>query len=117
MIQLNYTVNGDYQLPNLAIPSQASYPLNKYGRMRMKYLMEYRPVLYQTMLLNGTLTSHLEEISKTASRRLEQLLPVMAKAANVTEQQKIYDPISWTQQMNNLKTLVEEIILAELIFI
>ena len=117
MIQLNYTVNGDYQIPNLTIPSQTSHPLNKYGRMRMKFLMEYHPVLYQTMLLNGTLTNHLEEINETASRRLEALLPAMAKTANVTEEQKIYAPLLWTQQMNNLKAQAEEIILAELIYI
>ena len=117
MIQLNYTVSGDYQMPNLTLPSQASHPLNKYGRMRVKFLMEYHPVLYQTMLLNGTLTNHLEEISRAACRRLDALLPAMAKVADVTEEQKVHAPFLWIQQMNNLKTQAEDIILAELIYI
>jgi len=67
------------------MPQQPNRPLNKYGRMRAKYLEEQRPLLYQTMLLNGTLTSHLQEISETASRHLERMMQEMAKAADVTE--------------------------------
>ena len=116
MTEMQYTMKGDYQFPNLTVPNQPSQPLNKYGWMRAKYLEEQRPILYQTMLLNGTLTSHLQEISETANRRLEQMMPEMAKAANVTEELKASAPMSWTQQMNNLKAQAEEILLAELIY-
>ena len=116
MTELTYTTMGDYQLPNLALPNQPSQPLNKYGRMRVKYLEEQHPMLYQTMLLNGTLTSHLREISETANRRLTQMLPEMAKAANVTEELKASDPLTWTQKMNALKAQAEEILLTELIY-
>ena len=51
---LNYTKIGDYQLPNLTL-SQPKTPLGKYGRMRRTYLKEQRPVLYNTMLMNGSL--------------------------------------------------------------
>ena len=85
MTEMQYTMKGDYQFPNLTVPNQPSQPLNKYGRMRAKYLEEQRPLLYQTMLLNGTLTSHLQEISETASRHLERMMQEMAKAADVTE--------------------------------
>ena len=116
MSELTYKTMGDYQFPNLTMPQQPSQPLNKYGRMRAKYLEEQRPVLYQTMLLNGTPTNHLQEISETASRRLEQMLLEMAKAANVTEELKASDPMCWTQQMNSLKAQAEEILLTELIY-
>ena len=49
-----YSTIGDYQLPNLTL-SQPKIPLGKYGRMRRTYLMNHRPVLYNTMLLNGSL--------------------------------------------------------------
>ena len=116
MTEMQYTMKGDYQFPNLAMPNQPSQPLNKYGRMRAKYLEEQRPILYQTMLLNGTLTSHLQEISETANRRLEQMMQEMSKATNLTEELKASDPMGWTQQMNNLKAQAEEILLAELIY-
>lgn len=116
MTEMQYTMKGDYQFPNLTMPQQLSQPLNKYGRMRAKYLEEQRPILYQTMLLNGTLTSHLQEISETANRRLEQMMPEMAKAANVTEELKASDPMKWTGLMNNIRHAAEETVLAELIY-
>lgn len=114
MSELTYTRMGDYQLPNLTVPPQQ--PLNRYGRMRAKYLQEQRPLLYQTMLLNGTLTSHLQEISETANRRMSQMMQEMTQAANVTEALKASNSMGWTQQMNSLKAQAEEILLAELIF-
>ena len=47
-------VDGSYFLPNLTL-NQPRKPLVKYGRLRRTYLMNHRPVLYNTMLLNGTL--------------------------------------------------------------
>ena len=49
-----YSTGGDYQLPNLIL-NQPRKPLGKYGRLRRTYLMNHRPVLYNTMLLNGSL--------------------------------------------------------------
>ena len=51
---LSYTQTGDYLLPNLTL-HQPKNPLGKYGRLRRTYLMNHRPVVYSTMLLNGTL--------------------------------------------------------------
>ena len=116
MNEMQYTMKGDYLFPNLTVPNQPSQPLNKYGRMRAKYLEEQRPILYQTMLLNGTLTSHLQDISETTNRRLEQMMTDMAKSANLTEELKASDPMGWTQQMNSLKAQAEETLLAELIY-
>ena len=47
-------VDGSYFLPNLIL-NQPRKPLGKYGRLRRTYLMNHRPVLYNTMLLNGSL--------------------------------------------------------------
>ena len=51
---VTYSTIGDYQLPNLTLPRQEK-TLGKYGRLRRTYLMNHRPVLYNTMLLNGSL--------------------------------------------------------------
>ena len=47
-------VDGSYFLPNLTL-NQPRKQLNRYGRLRRTYLMNHRPVVYSTMLLNGTL--------------------------------------------------------------
>ena len=39
---ISYTLIGDYYIPNLTIPEQEKITLNKYGRLRLKYLKEYK---------------------------------------------------------------------------
>ncbi len=44
-----YRQEGDYFVPNLALPDTSAYRLGKYGRMRRRYLKEHRPALYNTL--------------------------------------------------------------------
>ncbi|MDO5300711.1 MAG: TnpV protein [Clostridia bacterium] len=116
MSELTYTTVNGYQIPNVTLPEQEATLLNKYGRMRKQYLQEHRPILFQAMLLNGTLQSHLAEISQTAEQRIEQMMPELAKAAGVTEELKAKDQMAWVGLMNNCKAQAEEVILPELIY-
>jgi len=116
MTELNYRISGDYLIPNLTLNGQEQKPLGKYGRMRKKYLQEHRPVLWNQMILSETLYPHLREIDETANRRLEQMLPALAKAAGATEELKASDPMAWVGLMNSCKAQAEETILSELIF-
>ena len=116
MINLTYTQNGDYLIPDLTLTEQEAKPLGKYGRMRKKYLQEHRPVLWNQMILSETLFPHLREIEETANSRLEQMMPGLMKAAGVTEDLKARDPMTWVGLMNNCKTQAEEVILRELIY-
>ncbi len=113
---LNYTRNGDYQIPNLTLSENGSRPLGKYGRMRKNYLKEHRPVLWNSLILSEKLYPHLREIDETASQRMEQLMTELMKQNGVTEALKATDPMEWTGLMNNLKAQAEETILNELIF-
>ena len=116
MTELTYQKNGDYQIPDLTLSEQEQKPLGKYGRMRKKYLQEHRPVLWNQMILSETLYPHLREIDETASSRLEQMLPALAKAAGATEELKASDPMAWVGLMNSCKAQAEETILSELIY-
>lgn len=68
---IQYHKSGDYYLPNLTIEDQEIQPLGKYGRMRKRYLKEYRPVLYTNLLVSGELFQHLAQIDKACEERLE----------------------------------------------
>ena len=114
--ELTYTQVGDYLIPDLALPEQPDRDLGKYGRMRLRYLKEYRPGLFNRLTLNGTLFSHLLEIEDAANRRLELMMPELAKAAGATEELKASDPMKWVGLMNSCKAQAEEIILKELIY-
>lgn len=114
--KLTYSRNGDYLIPDLNLEDQPSRPLGKYGRMRRKYLKEYRPVLWAELTVNGTLFSHLLEIDRTASERLERMMPELAESAGATEALKASNPWKWVGLMNTCKAQAEEMILAELVY-
>ena len=115
-MEMTYTRNGDYLIPDLSLTETEQKPLGKYGRMRKNYLKEHRPILWNKMILSETLYPHLREIDETANRRLEQMMPEMMKSAGVTENLKASDPMKWVQMMNSLKAQAEEVILNELIY-
>ena len=110
---LNYTKIGDYQLPNLTL-SQPKTPLGKYGRMRRNYLKQYRPVLYNSMLLNGTLYPHLMELEQTAESRMQQMMAELLKQNPAPD--KAQNQLMWVQHMNSLKAQAEVLVMTELIY-
>lgn len=76
--EIHYAQVGEYQLPLLTLPqTDDTEPLGKYGRMRLAYLKNQRPVLYNRMLLNGTLWPHLQDVQKTACKWLERTMTTL----------------------------------------
>ena len=110
---LNYTKIGDYQLPNLTL-SQPKTPLGKYGRLRRMYLMQNRPVLYNTMLLNGSLYPHLMEVEQTAESQRQQTMAQLLTQNPSPDKER--NQMAWVQHMNSLKAQAEELVLMELIY-
>ena len=110
---VTYSTVGDYQLPNLTL-SQPKIPLGKYGRLRRTYLMNHRPALYNTMLLNGSLYPHLMEVEQTAESRMRQSMEQLLKQNPAPD--KAQNQLMWVQHMNSLRAQTEEIILTELIY-
>ena len=106
-------VDGSYFLPNLTL-NQPRKQLNRYGRMRRNYLMEQRPVVYSTMLLNGILYPHLWEVEQTAENRMQQLMKELLERNPAPDKEK--NQLAWVQHMNSLKAQAEEMILTELIY-
>ena len=86
-----YRQEGDYLIPNLALPEEPEYQIGKYGRMRRSYLKEHRPVLYANLLTSGTLHRHLAEIDQACNERMEIIVSAMAKQEGVTEALKAAD--------------------------
>ena len=56
---------------------QPKTPLGKYGRMRLNFLKQQHPVMYHTMLLNGSLYPHLMEVEQTAESQMQQTLSLI----------------------------------------
>lgn len=113
-MELTYTMQGDYLLPDLTVPESPT--LGKYGMLRRSYLKDHRDGIYTGMLLTGKLNAHLTEIDRQATEMMERLTAQMAKAHGVTESLKASDQMKWVQMMNNIRSAAEEIVLTELIY-
>ena len=114
---IEYHLKGDYYIPNIVAPKQEKIVLNKYGRMRLKYLKEYRKADYTIMLINGNLNTHLKEIQETAQTRVEQVIDQLKEKSNLTEDMKNTDMFYWVGTMNAIKNQAEEIIYKEIIYV
>ena len=114
---IEYHLEGDYYIPNLAIPKQEKIILNKYGRMRLKYLKEHKKADYTIMFMNGTLNTHLKEIQETADNRVQQIISELKAISDLTEEMKNTDMLYWVGTINSIKAQAEEIVLSELIYV
>jgi hypothetical protein len=111
-----YHQNGDYLLPDMGLNETDKTPLNKYGRMRLRYLQEHRPGLYTRLILSGKLYEDLLDIQKAAQKRMEIITEKMAKAKNINEAMKAKDQMAWVGAMNMIRLQAEEVVLRELIY-
>ena len=112
-----YRQVGDYFIPNITLPDDGEYQIGKYGRMRRSYLKEYRKILYNNYVLEGTLFKHLAEIDQACNERIENIISAMAKQEGVTEALKATNQMEWVRYMNSIRNRAEEIIKTELIFV
>ena len=111
-----YRREGDYLIPNLELPDTEHYQIGKYGHLRQTYLREHRPVLHNSMLLNGTLSRHLAETDQICSERMERMVAQMAEHEGVTEALKASAQLEWVGRINNIRNRAEEIVLAEVVY-
>ena len=114
---IEYTKIGDYYMPNLVLEKEEKIVLNKYGRMRLKFLKENKKAEYMIMFTKGTLNKHLKKIQETAENRIDIIIEQLKKQSHLTEEMKNTDQLYWVSMMNNFKNTAEEIVLNELIYV
>lgn len=114
---IDYTLVGDYYLPNLKLEQEEKITLNKYGLLRLDYLKKHKKVELSIMFMNMTLNKHLKEVQETAQARVNELVEQLKAKSNLTEEMKNTDQLYWVGMMNNFKSQAEEIVLKELIYV
>ena len=114
--ELNYTLHGDYYLPDLEI-NEEEPTYRKYGIMRKQFLKEHRSARYQYLVLTGKLTEHLNQVDKEVREKVEILMEQMAEQWGVTEELKMQDQMAWVGRMNNIRACAEEIVQYTMVFI
>ena len=110
-----YQKQGDYLIPNLTLLESEENNIGVYGQRHLRYLQEYRRLIYINLLTSGKLNAYLADIDNQAQERFELLVTQMKEAQDITEQLKTDNPMEWVGRMNCIRQQVEELILRELI--
>ena len=111
-----YTLGKDgMYYPNLMIEETDQRSIGKWGRMHKAYLEEEHPGLYERLILNGTLHTHLADANERAEAMMELLTEQMKKREGITERLKAEQPMVWVGRMNSIRCRAEEIIRTEII--
>lgn len=113
---ISYTLQGDYYLPDLALPEQEDKPIGLWGQRHLRYIKQYHKVRYTNLLTSGKLNGYLADIDKQAEDMFFRLVKQIAEREGVTEQLKADNQMEWVGRMNNIRSRATEIVNAELIF-
>ena len=111
-----YTLQGDYYLPNLALPAEENKPIGIWGQRHKRYLQEHKRATYTTLLTSGKLNSYLADINEQAEDMFSRLVKQMAEREGGTEKLKEENQMEWIGAMNSIRHRATEIVNSELIF-
>ena len=116
-MNISYTKQGDYLLPNLILESKEQYNIRKYGLLRLDYIKNNKKSLYIKLIVNDKLNKYLHEIDELVEDKVNELIKVLVEKENINEEMKYNQQLLWIKNMNNIKNRVEEIILKENIYV
>ena len=111
---LDYTLAGDYYIPDLQI-TEEHRSIGIWGRRHREYLRTKKPLLFTELCLSGKLYTYLADLNEQADERLSVIIRQMQEAEGVTEALKRQDQMEWVRRMNSIRSRAEEIILYEMI--
>lgn len=111
-----YELIGDYYIPVLALTAEEQRPIGNWGRMHRDYIKEYRPILFNDLVLTCQLWTYLADLNEQAQNRFEVIIDQMKASEGVTEELKAADQMAWVRAMNSIRNRAEEIILREMIY-
>ena len=117
VMNISYTKQGDYLLPNLILKDKEQFNIGKYGLLRLQYIKKYKLGLYFDLLVNDTLNEYLHSIDTTIMEKVQKLIKELAEKDNINEKLKQDNQMLWVSKMNNIKNIAEEIILKEYIYV
>lgn len=115
MEQITYIKTGDYYIPDLKLPEEHR-PIGRWGRMHRDYLKEYRPVVFNQLVLSGNLWAYLADINKQVRQRMEVLVKQMMVSEGVTEELKETNQMEWVMRVTRIQNIAEGIVLCKLIY-
>lgn len=116
-MNISYTKQGDYLLPNLILKEKVQFNIGKYGLLRLQYIKKEKLELYFDLLINDTLNEYLHDIDIIVMEKVQKLIKELTEKENINEKLKQDNQMLWASKMNNIKNIAEEIILKEYIYV
>ncbi len=113
---IGYVLVGDYYIPDIQISNADDRPIGRWGRMHRDYLRDYRPIVYNELLMSGKLHTVLADLNEQVQQRLELIIRQMQEAEGITEALKRQDAMQWVKSMNSIRSRAEEIVLNEIVY-
>lgn len=113
---ISYTLQGDYYLPDLALPADERKEVGAWGQRHLRHIKQHRKVLYTNLLISSKLNSYLADLDKQAEDMFFRLVEQMAKREGVTERLKADNQMEWVARMNNIRSRATEIVNNDLIY-
>ena len=92
------------------------YPCLTVSEDEKQHLKEHRPIIYNSLQMNGKLNAYLAHIDQQAQERYELLVKQMKQARGITEGLKATNPLTWAGRMNNAQACAREIVNNEIIY-
>ncbi|MDE6953012.1 MAG: TnpV protein [Erysipelotrichales bacterium] len=115
MKEIKYVEIDGILYPDLKLTPQKEIHLSRFGRMKLKYLKEHRRVQYTNLLISGYLNNYLQEFDNEMNELYDRLVEQYKVKWNITEELKANDQMKWVQEMNNIESIVKELIIKEFI--
>ena len=90
--------------------------LGRWAYMRLAFIKQHRPQLYQSLLKENKLHSYLVEFDSKVRDTLILTEEEMRQTEGITEELKRQDQLEWVCRMNNIRSRAEEIVTAEFVY-
>ena len=88
MKEIEYIEINGLLYPKLTLPPQKEIHLTRFGRKRLQYLKQYRPIFYTNLLTSGELNEHLQMIDDEANVLYDRLIEQYKVKRNITKELK-----------------------------
>ena len=111
-----YARQGDYYLPELALPPEEEKPIRIWGQRHLQYFKEHKQFVYLNLLTSGRLNEYLASIDEQAEDIFFRLVREYAERQGVTERLKEENQLLWVQKMNSIRACVREVVESEVIY-
>ena len=113
---ISYTLQGDYYLPNLALPPEEKKPIGVWGQRHLRYIRQHKRLLYSNLLTSGKLNGYLADVDRQGEEMFSRLVKQMAEREDINENLKAENQMEWVARMNNIRNRATEIVSADLIY-